>query len=91
MEKFRAFPIALCAIGSYFLGGVLGKMDSLASTVGGYLVLISICLSIAAIVKGKKELRYDPGNKKSKIGFILGIIVTSIHLFINFIYILLII
>ncbi|MCG2730930.1 MAG: hypothetical protein L6276_11760 [Acetobacterium sp.] len=77
MKENKAYYLGLTSIGLFLIATVLGTTELMSDSVLRGIGYVSLGVAICAIFEGRKELLNDPKNKKSKIGYIIGIVMLS--------------
>lgn len=77
MKENRAYYLGLTSIGLFLIAAVLGTTELLSGSILRGVGYASLGVAIVAFIEGRKELLNDPKNKKSKIGYIIGIVMLS--------------
>lgn len=77
MKENRAYYVGMMSIGIFLIATVLGTTELLADSVLSSIVNVSLGGAIVAFFVGRKELLNDPKNKKSRIGYMIGIVMLS--------------
>ncbi|KNZ40241.1 MFS transporter [Acetobacterium bakii] len=77
MKENRAYYLGLMSIGMFLIAAVLGTTGFISGSILTGVGYASLGVAIGAFIEGRKELLNDPKNKKSRIGYIIGIVMLS--------------
>ena len=77
MKENKAYYLGLASIGLFLIATVLGTAELMSDSVLRGIGIASLGVAIGAFFEGRKELLNDPKNKKSKVGYIIGIVMLS--------------